>query len=79
LLRQKELVENKRMASEIPTHMLNSLDNEVLNFKLKKLGALVISGLLVWNNNIPCINILTFFRFTFSLTGLVHKKVVHTI
>ena len=59
------LVENKRMASEIPTHMLNLLDSEILDFKYHiymLLGALVIGGFLI-GNNVSCTNILTFCSF----------------
>jgi hypothetical protein len=52
-------VENKRMASEIPTRMLNHLDNEVSDFKLIKFGALVIGGLLT-RSRTPFKNIVTF-------------------
>jgi hypothetical protein len=61
------------MASEIPTSMRNSLDSEVLNFKFKKLGALVICGLLIWNNHIPCINVITFFRFIFIISKIIFE------
>jgi len=73
------------MASEIPTHMLNPLDIEVLDLKfIKKLGALVIGGLLVGKNNIPCTNIVTFLRFIFIILKRLfklkrHKKVVCSI
>ena len=68
------------MASEIPTHMLNLLDNEVLDFKYNIseadiiLGALVIGGLLI-GNSVPFTNILTFCSFSL-IRDKIYTKVV---
>ena len=71
-------VENKRMASEIPTHMLNFLDSEALDLRYNTyalLGALVIGGLLI-GKNFPSTNIVTFCSSIFFIKEKIYTKVV---